>query len=148
MELLEVLTVGLPFCAFKALVGLSLQGAAAPWRALGDALLALGAVDLLLNLANLAGLLARRRRVVDACLLGLAAKPLVRRPGPSWRKEDLGNSVDVLLAMSLVAYMIGAGRLGGLAPGPLAVWNVSVILNVLGAGLLRLAGSWRSLSAG
>lgn len=45
MELLEVLTVGLPFCGFKVLAGLSLQGAA------GLLLIELGTLDTPAHLA-------------------------------------------------------------------------------------------------
>ena len=51
LHLLEIATVGLPFCAFKFLTGGVLLGMGA-WRPLGWVMLALGAVDLVLNLAN------------------------------------------------------------------------------------------------
>jgi hypothetical protein len=145
-ETLEVLTVGLPFCVFKFAAGAALLGDGGLAAAAGRALVALGAVDVLFNLANLGGLLAVRRRVFDACFLSLAAhrlRPAVRRS--SWALRDLGNSFDVLLSFSLVAYMVGAGRLGGLPPRILSWWNVAVVCNVLGAGLGRLAESLRRL---
>lgn len=138
-DLLEVLTVGLPFCGFKILAGLSLGGA-------GWLLVGLGVLDAVINLVNLAGLLAYRTRPMAACTLALATYPF-RGTGASPQKWlDLGNSLDVLLAFALVAVMIGFGRLGAMPAERLAVWNACVILNVLGAGLARFGASVRDLA--
>lgn len=142
MQLLEVVTVGLPFCGFKILAGLSLEG---PLRLLGLALASLGVVDAAINALNLAGLLVAGRRPLAACTLSIAASAL-RGRGPAAKWRDLGDSLDVLLAFALVAAMIGFGRLSLLPPGRLAAWNVCVILNVIGAGLGRFGASVRSLA--
>jgi hypothetical protein len=104
-------------------------------------------VDLLFNGANFAGLVLIRRRVLDACFLSFAARQL---EGPArksrWTLQDFGNSLDVLISFSLVAYLVGAGLLR-LLPAPLlALWNAAVVLNVLGAGLGRFSDSVRNLS--
>ena len=52
-----------------------------PASALGGVLVALGAVDVLFNAANLGGLLAARRRVLDACFFSLAAHRLLPARG-------------------------------------------------------------------
>ena len=44
-----------------------------------------------------------------------------------------------MLSFTLVAAMIGLGLLMRLRPADLGIWNVSVVFNVLGAGLGRLA---------
>ncbi|TBR17095.1 hypothetical protein EPO15_17715, partial [bacterium] len=67
MPILEVITVGFPFCAFKIMTGLWLQGGGPAARAAGWALLTLGVLDLLINAVNLFGLTALRRRVVEPC---------------------------------------------------------------------------------
>ena len=129
----EILTVGLPFCAFKILAGLGLAQA---W------LVFWGALDLIINAANLLALLTRRHRATDACLLSLVVRSLkspTRQETARW--QELGNSVDVLLSFAIVALMLGAGFLKFLSPAQLAAWNVSVILNVLGAGSTRLSQS-------
>lgn len=43
--------------------------------------------------------------------------------------------------------MVGGGGLARLSPGEMVVWQVCVILNVLGAGLGRVAASVRRLGA-
>jgi hypothetical protein len=133
---LEVVTVGFPFCAFKVLAGVALLPG--PWRVLGGALVALGAADLLLN--AIAFTFAATGR--DASLPVCTAQWVVTRFGAGrvgWRQ--LGLSVDAMFAFTLVAVMIGAGGLAHLPPAALGVWSVSVVFNVLGAGLGRLAES-------
>ncbi len=136
LELMEVLTVGLPFCGFKVLAGLSFSGVG------GAPLVALGAIDAVINTVNVLGLLFARRRLLPACAFSVAARLLPsRRPAPS--REDLGNALDVLFSFSLVALMIGGDRLRLLQPRHLSGWNVCVIINVLGAGLGWLGQSLR-----
>ncbi len=140
LELLEVATVGLPFCGFKVLAGLSWGGPA------GAALIALGVVDAVFNVVNLAGLLATGRRPLPTCTLAMTAGLLRSGTDSLARWRDLGSALDVLLSFALVALMLGLGRLATLPPGRLTAWNVCVILNVLGAGLGRLSVSLRGLS--
>lgn len=128
----EILTVGLPFCVFKSLTG-CIALAASP---AGYALIALGAIDLALNLINLVSLLVRRRRFGPFCV----AELLLRRVHPEAR---LGLAVDVFFSFALVALVIGAGLIGRLPPRALALWNVAVVLNVLGAGTGRLLAALR-----
>ncbi|PIR18700.1 MAG: hypothetical protein COV48_06060 [Elusimicrobia bacterium CG11_big_fil_rev_8_21_14_0_20_64_6] len=144
MELFEVLTVGLPFCGFKILTGVSLA-AAAPLQTLGTALIVLGVFDGAINIVNLLGLIASGRRPIAACSLALATRPWSRASGARRKWTDLGNSLDVLLSFGLVSLMIGYGRLGSMPAGNLAVWNTCVILNVLGAGLGRFSDCLRDL---
>lgn len=141
MALLEVLTIGLPFCGFKVLAGASLGGPA------GLILVALGAVDAFINTVNLIGLLAHRRRPLPVCALALAAGA-AGGSVPLAKRRELGASLDVLLSFILVAAMVGAGRIALLPPARLSAWNVCVILNVLGAGLGRFGASLRDLSRG
>lgn len=134
----EIVTVGLPFCAFKVLTGLVLLRL--PMLApLGAALLALGAVDLVLNAVNLGALLARHQRVTGVCL----AEVVLRRGGHPGPHGDLGLAVDVFMSFALVAVVIGAGLLAHLPRWGLVVWNVAVVINVLGAGLGRLVAALR-----
>ncbi len=133
LALFEVVTVGLPFGAFKILSGLAVLGRPG-LGAIGWALVGLGAIDLALNSINLLPLAAGRPRVVGVCLTEVL---LGRKRG--W--NDLGISADVMLSFGLVAAMIGFGLLPSLSPTARQIWNVAVILNVLGAGLGRLSSS-------
>lgn len=150
MELLEVVTIGFPFCCFKVLAGVTLvRVEPTAWgKALGTLLVALAALDFLINALNLMALVLLRRRVLDACLLSV----IFRRHGRStahpesiWR--DFGNSVDVLLSFIIVAAMVGSGVLGTLSPAELTLWNACVVFNVLGAGLSRFGMSLKRFNA-
>jgi hypothetical protein len=135
LHLLEIATVGFPFCAFKFLTGGVLIALPA-WRAMGWGLVALGAVDLVLNVANFSLAIVGRESPVAVC----TAQHVLAgaRPGnPSWKQ--LGLSVDAMLSFTLVATMIGFGFLPRLSHADLGVWNTCVVFNVLGAGLGRLA---------
>lgn len=135
----EILTVGFPFCAFKLIAGFSL---AQHW------LTAWGIADTLINATNLLWLLTVRRRATEVCLLSLLMR-LGRRGAAEqlshWR--DLGAAGDMFFSFVIVAFMLGGGFLTSLPAWHLKVWNLSVILNVLGAGSMRLRDSITSLRA-
>ena len=132
----EIITVGLPFCAFKVLTGMALLDVGAVGRA-GFVLVVLGAVDLGFNLVNLGGLVVGRRRVAAVCLLAHVQRRFSRSTPPS----DLGIALDVFLSFALVALVVGGGMIPHIPPALLPVWNVAVVLNVLGAGTSRLYAS-------
>lgn len=140
-QVLEVVTVGLPFCAFKILTGIVFV--ARPWLSpFGWILIALGCLDGIVNAINLASLITGRARVFGVCLTQI----LVRRWRPNrveW--DDLGISIDVMLSFILVAVMIGFNLLPALPPAGLTAWSFGVVLNVLGAGFGRLSSSLGSL---
>lgn len=122
LGILEVLTVGLPFCVFKLLTGLFLGP-------LGWPLVALGAVDAAMNLANLVALAALRRRILPLC----SAQVLLRRLNP-----ELTAALDVALSFVLVAIVIGANLLGRFPPAWVRLWSFAVVMNVLGAGWFQV----------
>lgn len=123
----EILTVGIPFCVFKLVTGL----VALDTTPAGYALIALGSIDLVLNTINLIALLILRRRVSGVCL----ADVLLR--------DGLGLAVDVFVSFGLVAIVIGTGLLRDAPAWTLPIWNLAVVLNVLGAGVGRLVGALR-----
>ena len=140
-EILGVVTVGFPFCAFKVLTGkAAFERLPAPWGPIvGGFLLALGALDLVINVVDLVFLVFRGKRIASTCTLTLAAGVIRRR----WK--ELGTSLDVMLSFTLVAIMVGGGFFQDFDKASLAIWDVSVVFNVLGAGLNRLAGSLGNL---
>lgn len=133
-RLFEVVTVGLPFSTFKLIAGLHLTpGPTMAVHLFGVAVAVLGAIDLTLNVTNIVGLLVRGRTIGPLCLLhGVIG----RRRGPAL--EELGLATDTIVAFLVVAGMIAWSRLPLLPPTQGTIWNVAVILNVLGAGALRL----------
>lgn len=131
--LLETVTIGFPFCAFKIVSGLFFGQ---HW------LLALGTIDLILNTVNFISLLTVKRRLLDACFFTFLVRKFLN-PGQErqvkW--ENFGNSLDVLFSFFLVAYVIGGGFIPHFSQDFLAIWNTSVILNVVGAGSSRMSDS-------
>ncbi len=138
LELMEVVTVGLPFCGFKLVAGFTCGDSVVGWL-----LVALGAVDVVLNLANAVTLLSVGRRSLAACTFALLTSAVLSSRSREARL-DVGNAVDTLFSFTLVAGMIGGGFIGTLPASQLQAWNVCVIINVLGAGLGRLGQSLRS----
>jgi hypothetical protein len=136
----EILTVGLPFCAFKLIAGAALSQ---------DWLTLWGIGDTLINSLNLLWIFVTRRRLTEVCLLSLLMR-LMRRPAPEQmaRWQDLGAAGDMFLSFAIVAFMLGGGFLPRLPAWHLKVWNLSVILNVLGAGSMRLSASVKGLRQG
>ena len=144
-DISEILTIGLPFCVFKIVTGLHLVSVSNPFT--GGALVALGVLDTGLNLGNLLTFVFGKPRILPVCCLtGLTAWILRKKPHAREKRMDLGNSIDMAVALVLVAGMVGFGRIGALPPDHILVWNVAVVLNVLGAGLSRLNSSFRQLN--
>lgn len=138
MTVFEIITVGYPFCGFKIIAGLTLSQA----HTSGMVLVLLGITDLLINTLNLAGLIVVKRRLFHACTISQILSIFKRTPlRPNEIRENLGNSLDLFLSFLLVVFMIAAGKIPTLSQGHLHLWNLSVILNVLGAGLIRLKSS-------
>lgn len=136
--LAENLTVGLPFCVFKLTFGLFLVGQPGPITTIaGGALIALGVADTVLNGINLVSLASRRRRSVPIC----TATFLVARTRHHARADGLGTAIDMLLSFTLVAAAVGGGLLPEFDAAALTIWNVAVVVNVLGAGLLRVGAA-------
>ena len=132
----EIISVGLPFCAFKIVTGIIALHRPS-LVILGYVLLALGAIDLALNVANLASLLLLRRRIAPVCL----SQWLV--VGVFASKREVGVAIDVLISFILVAIVVGFGLFGGLSTWTLRCWNLAVVLNVLGAGIGQLLTALR-----
>lgn len=143
LTLVEILTVGLPFCVFKVACGVPMVGVPRlAW--LGWLLVGWGLADALVNGVNAVTVGALGRRGLAVCLLQAAA----RAARPSLRSAEVGTAMDLMLSFALVAAMIGTGSLTRLPPAWLSAWNLAVVLNVLGAGTLRLAEALRRPSDG
>ncbi|MBX3155328.1 MAG: hypothetical protein KF773_04980 [Deltaproteobacteria bacterium] len=125
----EILTVGIPFCVFKLVTGLI--AIESPFAVLGYVLVALGALDLALNAGNLVALLVAHRRIGAVCTAELALR------------GELGLAVDVFVSFGLVAIVVGFGLIARMPAWALPIWNLAVVLNVLGAGGGRLLASVR-----
>lgn len=143
LPLVEIVTVGGPFCTFKLLTGRYLMGSPR-YAVLGYALLALGALDVVLNAVNFVALaVGKSERPLPVCTLtGLFR--LARKSDPAF--AELGTSLDVLLSFTLVATMVWSGSIPQLGPTFARVWSACTVLNVLGAGTGRVASALDKLT--
>lgn len=134
----EILVVGLPFSVFKLLAGLTVLRMPTLF-ALGVVLLGLGALDLAFNVMNLGSFVVRRRRATDVCVIDFVVRRLDRKAP----QGDLGVALDVFVSFGLVAAVVGLGLIPRMPAWAVPIWNVAVVLNVLGAGIGRLFSALR-----
>ena len=134
----EVICIGIPFSLFKIIMGQTLLSNSTV--ILGYVFIALGAIDLFINLTNLLSLSIFNKRIFKHCLLSylvgllLPLFPRLTHKGP----KDMGVALDTLVSFTIVAIMIGCGWLKSLNSIQNIVWNWAVILNVLYAGVSRV----------
>ncbi len=142
----NILTVGFPFCAFKIVTAIYLfnfykEGVFT--FSLAGVLMGLGIVDSFLNLGNFVTFIVKKERYLPICLFTFFSEKILRHFDKSPENYiEFGAALDTLLAFLLVALMILDGALAQLQPWQLIIWNWSVVLNVLGAGLGRLWTAW------
>lgn len=138
-KLIELTTIGFPFCVFKIVTGLHLHQY---W------LVALGALDLIINLTNLCWVILTKKRLLDACTFSFIVRFIKKPPVQiKYKWQDIGNAIDVVLSFTLVAYMIGSAAIVLVPKWQLQLWNISVVFNVFGAGYSRLSDSIKTLKS-
>src|SRR5690606_452699 len=102
-QLFEVITIGLPFCAFKIITGLYF---AQYW------LVAIGIIDLVINGLNLFSIIFARKRLLNTCLITIIVDWLkTNRDKDRELYLDLGNALDIFVSFFIVALMIGSGHI-------------------------------------
>jgi hypothetical protein len=147
LDQIAILTIGLPFGAFKLLLGMVfLKLLPSPCNdAIGYTLIALGCIDIFINFLNLFALLLQDRSITEVCVLTMILARLKRNSRQNEAWKDFGTALDVMLSFTLVAVMV-AGNMSHYLSGPaLTLWNYSVVVNVLGAGLSRILISLRQV---
>lgn len=141
MDQIAIVTIGFPFVSFKLLLGIAFFKLLYPPfnYIVGVSLAAWSIIDLLINGLNLCMLLLRNRYCMNLCLLTCvfaAKKSEADDTALAWK--DVGTASDVLLSFVLVAIMAGGDLFRYLSPWQLSLWSVSVVVNVLGAGVSRI----------
>jgi hypothetical protein len=137
VEKLDIITIGLPFAAFKILAGIALKGISGDINnPMGWILIVWGIIDFFINLANLVSLAAAGKKLTTTCAMSFIFRSA---------SEDVGAALDVMMSCTLVAIMVGGNLLKYLTPLQLNVWSLSVVLNVLGAGISRIKASIANL---
>lgn len=132
-QVFDIITIGLPFCVFKITTGL-VYGQY--W------LIGIGLIDTFINLFNLSSLVFLRKKFLATCLLSFLSRKLIStKSGNKHNWSELGESLDVLLSFSIVAYIIGSGNIVNYPNPHIIFWNWAVVFNVLGAGSARMIES-------
>jgi len=129
-KLFDIVTIGIPFGVFKVTSGLYYKI---------DGLLWWGVLDILINCLNFLIYLVKKEKVLSTCSLAQLGYQFgkLTKFDPELT-EDTGESLDVLFAFCIVAIVIGSGAIAQYPKDMLLPWNVSVILNVIGAGSIRV----------
>ena len=140
LDQISILTIGFPFVVFKFLLGMvSLNMPSIPLHNfIGYTLFILGFIDALINLINFIFLFIFRRYFTEVCSLTILLSKLFKNSVHFESWKEFGTSLDVMLSFTLVALMVGADLFSYLPPAYIKVWSISVVINVLGAGLSRM----------
>ena len=135
-RLVDVVLTGVPFAIYKAGTGSVLLPLGYP--ILGTLFMIWGVVDLLMNLINL-----WLPEKVACCSLAGFGRLFSRKPG-DWNERML--ALDMFFSFTIVAAMLWFGGLALLDPRLGKVWDLAVVLNVMGAGATRVYESMRAKS--
>jgi len=140
LDQIAIITIGFPFASFKWLLGHSFfKMLFFPSNyIIGGALIVWSIIDLSINGANLLQLFFRNRYLTNVCLLTnvFASKYVHAKNSVAW--GELGTALDVMLSFALVAIMVGGNLFHYLSGWETCLWSVSVVVNVLGAGITRI----------
>ena len=138
-KIFDIITIGLPFGVFKVTSGMYYGIDPIVWW---------GYVDIVFNCVNAAIYLLLKRKLFPTCLLAF----LGQQAGKLFKHdpvltEDTGESLDVLFSFAIVALVIGSGAITRYPADMVFFWNISVVLNVLGAGSIRVFQSLKRYRA-
>ena len=125
------LTIGIPFCTYKFLFGLSaIRTGSALLVPFGTPVVAWAMADLFMNVARSSYDLAGRPAPFEYCSIAQVGR-LIRRP-------MVFLAVDTLLSFGAICIMLWSGWIGGLTPGETALWNGATTLNLISLSIVSL----------
>ena len=128
-----VLTIGYPFCVFKALCGRVAIDSG--HEVIGFALLFWGLVDFVLNSSELALAVLHRERKRIYCLLAAI--------GSLFGKTRLFLEIDTFLAFSIICVVLWSGWITKLAKWELNLWIAATTVNLLSVAIVQIWCSWK-----
>lgn len=159
INVFEIIFVGFPYCIFKIIGGSLLKDHTSLVIPLisknimvislsdivGLTLICLGCLDLVFNMKNFVSLLFLKRRVSFICLFSFLAYLYMRWVlHKNYEKssiDSVGASLDVLVSLSIVSFVLGF-RLYLYLPLSLSVlWNFFTICTIMWAGVNRMVQS-------
>ena len=128
------LTIGIPFCAYKLLFGISLARAGGPsvtaLAAFGGLVILWAGIDLAMNAGRMIFDIAGRPSPFEYCTIAQLGR-IVRMP-------MVFLAADTLLSFSIICFMLWSGWIGALQPAEAAVWAAATTLNLISLSLVSL----------
>lgn len=135
-KLFDIVTIGLPFGVFKVTSGLHYKL---------DLLVWWGILDIVMNCLNFLIYAIKQEKMLATCSLAQTGYLIGKASGLKIDlTEDTGESLDVLFSFCIISIVIGSGAITQFNEEMLRFWNISVILNVMGAGSIRVFQSIRN----
>jgi len=125
------LTIGVPFCAFKFLFGLSAVRAESPGiSAFGVIVIAWALADLTMNFGRSGFDLAGRPAPFEYCTIAQFGRA-VGRP-------TVFLALDTLLSFTIICAMLWSGWIARLSPAEAYLWYAATTLNLISLSVVSL----------
>jgi hypothetical protein len=131
----QVLTIGVPFCAFKLIFGalclrIGAEQLSGLLTAFGWLILAWASVDLMMNLARVFFQIAGRVSPVEYCTIA--------QIGRIFQRPRLFLAFDTLISFSIICFMLWSGWIGRLSPAESYLWYAATTLNLIGISTINI----------
>jgi len=140
LDELAIFTIGFPFVLFKLLLGfIFFKIFGAPANLIVGSLLILWAIiDFFINGLNLIFLVFKNRYLTDACLLTIIFAGCRAKISDKDAGKEFGTAIDAMLSCTIVAIIVGGDLFDYMSDLESILWSVSVVVNVMGAGITRI----------
>ncbi len=127
-------TIGIPFCAFKLLFGITAIRAGAPDNlflfVFGWLVIFWAGADLMMNIGRLALDLLHRPAPFEYCTIAQA--------GRTFHRPMVFLAIDTFLTFGIICVMLWSGWITTLAPVELYLWYSATTLNLISLSLVSL----------
>ena len=131
------LTIGIPFCAFKILFGLTaIRAGTTAFMAFGSLVVAWAVTDLLMNAGRSVLDLANRPAPFEYCTIAQIGRTLDR--------PLVFLAIDTLLSFTIICVMLWSGWITLLSRGELYLWYGATTLNLISLSLVSLYNEIRN----
>lgn len=125
------LTIGIPFCVFKLIFGLSAVRAGTPALvAFGWAVIAWACTDLAMNIGRSAYDLAGKLAPFEYCTIAQLGRALGR--------PTVFLAFDTLLSFAIICLMLWSGWITRLSPAEAYLWYGATTLNLISLSVVSL----------
>lgn len=130
----QSLTIGLPFCVYKILFGITAVRSDSPEYPVlglfGMLVLVWAMTDLLMNAGRISFDLIGKEAPFDYCSIAQVGR-IVQRP-------MVFLALDTLLTFAIICFMLWSGWIGTLTPPESALWALATTLNLISLSLVSL----------